>query len=214
MTSQHERWDRTFAGLELGAPIYDLWLDQFEQKLEKSRDLPVVDLGCGYGCDTLYLVERDYSVIACDFSKEALLKVEQFVPEAQTMRLDLTESLPFETDSKMLIIADLSLHYFAWEKTKEIISEIKRILMDGGALLCRLNSTKDVLFGAGQGTIIEPNYYEWQGERKRFFDEASIQELFTDWKLEHVLETEMNRYGKPKICWEIAATHEQNSKKM
>jgi hypothetical protein len=47
-----------------------------------------------------------------------------------------------------------------------------------GILLCRLNSKKDVHFGARGYPRIAENYYSVDGEPKRFFDKASIQELF------------------------------------
>ena len=39
-------------------PVYDLWLDEYKDILEKNKDNDILDLGCGIGADTLYLIER------------------------------------------------------------------------------------------------------------------------------------------------------------
>ncbi|TBL80239.1 class I SAM-dependent methyltransferase [Paenibacillus thalictri] len=196
------RWEQIYAGLSIGIPVYDDWLEKHQSLLRLSADLPVIDLGCGYGCDTLYLVERGYRVIACDFSQEALKKIADYIPEAATLQLDLRESLPFADGSAMVIVADLSLHYFSWADTQRIVSEIGRVLQPGGVLLCRVNSVGDVLFGAGQGKMIEPDYYETEAGNKRFFTKESLELLFQQWDIEYMQEAEMHRYGKKKLLWE------------
>lgn len=44
-----------------------------------------------------------------------------------------------------------------------------------------------------------------EGRRKGFFDKADLEQLFDAWAIEVLTETDMHRYGKPKICWELAA---------
>ncbi|MBJ3791971.1 methyltransferase domain-containing protein, partial [Bacillus sp. OA1] len=118
---------------------------------------------------------------------------------------DMTGGLPFPDGSARAVVADLSLHYFHWDDTVSIVSEIARVVGTGGLLLARLNSTCDVHYGAGQGIELEPRYYEHEGRRKRFFDEADMRRLFDGWAINVLKETDMHRYRKPKICWEMAA---------
>ncbi|WP_248925595.1 class I SAM-dependent methyltransferase [Paenibacillus hamazuiensis] len=199
------RWDRIFADTDRGKPVYDDWLDKHEHILRLSADLPVIDLGCGYGCDTLYLAERGYRVISCDISEEALKQIRRYIPEAETVPLNLLDGLPFADGSAALIIADLSLHYFRWADTVRIAGEIRRVLQPGGYLLCRVNSIRDELFGAGQGRMAEPNYYETEeGHFKRFFEREDLLELFKHWNVEYLQEADMHRYGRKKVLWEAA----------
>jgi hypothetical protein len=86
-----------------------------------------------------------------------------------------------------------------------ILAEIRRILSEGGWLFSRVNSVKDVYHGAGEGTVIEPFYYEQNGNRKRFFDEPSLHSFLAEWEIKTLRECEMKRYDKPKIVWEFAA---------
>ncbi|MCZ8521507.1 MULTISPECIES: class I SAM-dependent methyltransferase [Paenibacillus] len=202
---EHSYWDDIYASLLPEQVKYDLWLDRFAPQLEASREIPVIDLGCGAGNDSLYLTERGYRVIACDASEEALKRVRERVPEAQTRRLDLTDPLPFADGAAQVVIADLSLHYFPWIVTEGIVREIGRVLRPGGCLLCRVNSVRDTEYVAGKGRELEPAYYEWEGKRKRFFDRPHLEELLKDWDVLSLEEGNMNRYQKPKVVWTAAA---------
>ncbi|MDF2725084.1 MAG: haloacid dehalogenase [Paenibacillus sp.] len=203
--SEAEHWNEVFSGLKLGEPRGDFWLEKFQPKLVSAPDGPVIDLGCGSGCDSLFLTERGYRVIACDFSSNALATIHTYIPGAETMLFDMTGGLPFPDRSAKAIVADLSLHYFHWEDTVSVVSEIARVVGTGGLLLTRLNSTRDVHYGAGQGVELEHHYYEQAGQRKRFFDRADLERLFAGWTIDALTETDMHRYGKPKVCWELAA---------
>jgi SAM-dependent methyltransferase len=181
------------------------WLDAYDPILELSRGTPIVDLGCGAGHDTEVLLGKGYSVLACDCSSEAIRLIRERCPEARTMIFDMTEGLPLPDASAAVIVSDLSLHYFDWATTKRIVAEIRRVLKAEGRLLCRVNSTKDLNYGASQGTEIEPNYFDVDGWRKRFFDEAALLMLYGDgWEILSIREKSMERYGKEKVLWELA----------
>ncbi len=184
-------------------PVYDLWLDKHQAILQSSRDTPILDLGCGYGNDSLYLAERGYRTVSCDKKIKAVENVRCFVPSAKTFLFDMRDELPFEEKTFRVVIADLSLHYFPWGETIRIVRNISVILQDGGFLLCRLNSVNDFHFGAGQGEEIEPHYYRIDGLTKRFFDRAQIEALFSNWDIKQLGEYELNRYRNPKMLWEL-----------
>lgn len=114
-------WDNVYKSKTVKRPTYDLWLDKYIDILEKNNGKEIIDLGCGGGGDTLYLIERGYKVIACDYSEEALKILNKFIPEVNTIQMDISKTLPFEEESIGLIIADLSLHYFNNETTKNVV---------------------------------------------------------------------------------------------
>ena len=58
-----------FSKSRKGIPVYDLWLNEYKADLEKFKNTKFLDLGCGNGADTLYLIERGYKVISVDYSK-------------------------------------------------------------------------------------------------------------------------------------------------
>lgn len=185
-------------------PVYDLWLDKHRAILETSRDTSILDLGCGYGNDSLYLAERGYRVLACDLKPAAVENVRRFVPSVEARLLDMRGGLPFGKETFRVVVADLSLHYFPWAETVRIVQDITGVLRDGGHLLCRLNSVCDYSFGAGQGIPIEENFYEIDGLRKRFFDRPQIDALFAGWEIKYIREDRLDRYKKPKMLWELA----------
>lgn len=143
-------WDN-WSKRRSSVPVYDLWLDEYKNILQENKDNEILDLGCGIGADTLYLLERGYNVLSCDFSVEALKSIENNIPNSKTLYLDMMKKFPIADKKYSLIIADLSLHYFNNETTIHIMKEIKRILKDGGVLLARVASVNDFNFGAGQG---------------------------------------------------------------
>ncbi|MDD3224330.1 MAG: class I SAM-dependent methyltransferase [Clostridium sp.] len=204
MNLQKEYWYKVYESVSDREPNCALWLDKYEDILAKSKSIPIIDLGCGLGNDTFYLKKRGYEVISCDFSENALKKLSSSIDNLKVKCFDMKDGLPFEDNSAKIVISDLSLHYFTWNETQNILKEINRILMDKGVLLCRVNSMNDINYGAGKGVKIEENYYNIEGKLKRFFNETQLRELFNDWDIQYIKETEINRYKLKKIAWEIS----------
>ena len=205
MDKQIQYWNEIFLNCGDNKPVYDDWLIKHNAILERSKDIPIIDLGCGAGGDTLYLFERGYKVISCDFCNVSLKRIQRFVPESTVKLFNMLDGLPFEDESAVVLFADLSIHYFSKKDTFYILGEIRRILKQNGYFICRVNSTNDINYGAGKGEKLEENYYNRNGKLKRFFDREAINLFFDGWALEYVNECDMNRYGDTKIVWEITA---------
>ena len=188
-------------------PVYDLWLDEYKDLLEKNKKNEILDLGCGIGADTLYLLERGYKVLSCDFSTEALKSIRNNINNSKTLYLDMMKKFPLPDNKYSLVIADLSLHYFDNETTIHIMREIKRILKDNGILLSRVASVNDYNFGAGKGEKLENNYYFEGDYTKRFFDLEDVNKYFSIIGDVEARETQMTRdeeeYSKPKVLYTI-----------
>lgn len=196
-------WNNIYKEAKDNKIVYDLWLDKYKELLERNKDTTILDLGCGSGADSLYLKERGYNVLACDYCNESLEIIKNNIQNIETMNLDITKKFPFKDESFNLIIADLSIHYFSEGVTFSIINEIKRILKQDGYLFCRVNSLCDVNYGAGQGREIEKHFYETKHGNKRFFTEDDINYFFDMWNIKRCEETTIIRYGNEKRCFEI-----------
>lgn len=205
MDRNKQHWDTIFKSKKETKPTYDLWLDKYRHILEKSKDQHIIDLGCGAGGDSLYLSERGYSVIACDYSNEALNIVNKFLPDIKIIQMDISKTLPFEDESIQIIIADLSLHYFNNETTKSIVEEIKRVLKTNGYLIGRVNSINDINYGAENGEEIEKNFYLTEEGYKRFFNKEDIHNYFSEFKIEVCQEESITKYIIEKKAFEFVS---------
>ena len=181
---------------------YDNYLDDYKDILNSCKT-KVLDLGCGAGNNSLYLLKHGFKVVGVDYSDVALKIVNDKLKDVETILTDISNPLPFEDNSFDLVIADLSLHYFNKETTKQIMKEIKRILTENGYLIARVNSIDDLNYGAMQGKKIEDNYYYVNGYNKRFFSKEDCLYYFSIIGEVKVKEASMLRYSKPKKVLEV-----------
>ena len=201
-----ERWDRIFSHLDESSVVEDAWLERWRGLLEANGDAPVLDLGCGAGEDARYLARWGFAVVAADFSERALEITGRRAPVVETRNVDLTRGLPFANASFGVIVANLSLHYFPWLETVEILGDVRRCLSPGGHLLARLNSTRDAHHATVDKEEIEKNFYLVHGLPKRLFDREDVTALFSPgWTIEDAGERTTGRYGNEKTLWEIVA---------
>ena len=184
-----EEWNAKYQNCDRSQLERSDWLELFQRAIENCQT-PIIELGCGKGKDTLYLVEKGKKVIPCDYSSTAIENIQRNFPEVErTECFDMTRGLPFDTDFTDLIVCGLSLHYFTEKTTFEILEEIKRVLKPGGILLFRVNSMNDVNYGAGEGREVEPHLFETSvGSYKRFFDREDIERFFAGWEEIYVRE--------------------------
>ena len=192
-------WDKLHKKYNREDIVIDDWLDKFSDVIDNSTT-PILDLGCGSGNDTLYLINRGKRVISCDQSSNAIENIKMNFPEVyDTKCFNMLDEMPFDDDSFDIVIADLCLHYFRKFDTFKILNEIKRILTKKGCLIFRVNSINDVNHGAGEGNEIEHHLYETGDNRlKRFFDEKDIRYFFDGFEIEYLNEEIMTRYKLEK----------------
>ena len=112
--------------------LKDNWMEKYKNEINNLEYKVAIDLGCGIGQDTKWLLDRGFDVTSCDISDIALNKLKELVPNSKTMQVDVKEKLPFEDNSIGLINANLSIHYFNMETTIKIFNEIYRVLKPNG----------------------------------------------------------------------------------
>lgn len=136
LTPEAQYWESKYAG-DGWTHAYDLWMGDLS-----PWPGSVLDLGCGGGGNTRWLLSQGREVVACDLSRNAVDAVARDCG-VEALCLDMREGLPFPDGRFGLVAADLSLHYFTEKETFFILGEIARVLSPGGALLFRVNSTAD-----------------------------------------------------------------------
>lgn len=89
--NQHLSMWNGWSGSRRGIPVYDLWLQEYLPLLK--YDEMILDLGCGIGANTRYLIEQGFQVLSCDYSLEALKNVKEFIKGSQTKYLNMNDPL-------------------------------------------------------------------------------------------------------------------------
>jgi len=122
----------------------------------------ILELGAGFGQDSMFFAERGYDVVSTDFADSALRLCAAVTPQALRpgvtfVNLDMSSGLPFPDAYFDVVYAHLSLHYFDKTTTFAIVGEVKRVLKEDGVFALLVNSTKDP--GYGKGIMIEKDFF-------------------------------------------------------
>ncbi len=173
--NQHLSMWNGWSGSRRGIPVYDLWLQEYLPLLK--YDEMILDLGCGIGANTRYLIEQGFQVLSCDYSLEALKNVKEFIKGSQTKYLNMNDPFLFNDDSFKVIVADISLHYFLDTKTIQIMKEIRRILKPDGILLARVSSIHDT-FNVSNDDDPDSRYHDYGSYGQRYMNESDLKRYF------------------------------------
>lgn len=200
-----EYWKKNLANHEKEELDFlsDIWLNKYEELLKKVRVGEALDLGCGLGQYTQFLLSKGFHTLSADISKDVLEKVKENNPKTEIIQLDMSTPLPFKDKQFDLVFANLSIHYFDTETTKKLLKEIKRILKDDGYFIGSVNSSKTFKFIKDVAVELEPNYYQENGRTVRLWDKEQFDYFFKDFKVDILEEVETKRWNLIKILWEF-----------
>ena len=107
---------------------YNIWADQYDTNSNKTRDLDtkstiktlnkfdfskVIELGCGTGKNTTFLLKKAVEIIGLDFSQEMLNKAKAKIKDERVefRKADLTKSWEIDNDFADLITCSLTLEH-------------------------------------------------------------------------------------------------------
>ena len=70
---------------------YNEWVSLLESYIKDYNQSgnKILDLGCGIGADTLYLIEKGFNVLSCDFSVEALNNITNTIKDLKKGYVDI-----------------------------------------------------------------------------------------------------------------------------
>lgn len=181
----------------------DLWINKYEDIIKNIHVGKALDLGCGLGQYTKYLLDRGFDTLSADISIEALNKLKENIKNAKIIQLDMSNTLPFEDNSFDLVFANLSIHYFDEKTTQNLIKEIRRILKGGGYFIGSVNSSKGYEFIKDTAVEIEKNYYFSDKRNVRLWNIEQFNYFFKDFEKIALNEIRTLRWNKPKDMWEF-----------
>jgi SAM-dependent methyltransferase len=129
----------------------------------------VLDAGCGYGRNLVYLLREGYEVFACDADREGVAHVHALSASIGTglpkenFRVALIEQLPFSDSFAEVVLCNSVLHFAQNEEHfRAMLRELWRMVRPGGMLFCRLGSRIGMDFERlPGGNFLMPDGSEW-----------------------------------------------------
>lgn len=179
--------------------------------LHKSGSHQILDLGCGTGRHTAYLVQNGFEVRGCDSSEAALRIARGSLPNVQFQVCD-TGSLPYRDQGIDGIFCHAVIQHGTLPTIKKAIAEIHRVLRTGGSLFLTVTSTEHP--ESLTGHEIEPgtrlNIDAIDGDMPHhYFTEPEIRGLFGRFvivRLEHYRAPSEKSPGRIAATWALYAT--------
>lgn len=101
------------------------------QGLTILPETKVLDLCCGSGQTTQFLVQRSHHVTGLDASPFSLKRAEKNVPQAEYVEA-FAEAMPFSDSQFDFVQTSVALHEMAPEQLQQILREVYRVLKPGG----------------------------------------------------------------------------------
>lgn len=163
----HLEWDKRWQTKEGRAdwltPEHDVV--QFTESLgSASKNLRVLDLGCGVGRHAMYLAEQGFETYGLDGSEAGLSYAKQIASE-RNLTLQLThgsmEALPYEDEFFDYILAFNVIYHGDPTVVSRCVAEIHRVLRSGGFFQGTMLSKRNGKYGRGReiapNTFVIPN---------------------------------------------------------
>lgn len=185
---------------------YNIWSKQYDTNENKTRDLEAkairktlanvqfsscLEIGCGTGKNTEWLISKAKHVIAVDFSEEMLLKAKEKIDSDKVnfVQADINESWNFTNEKFELIIFSLVLEHI--ENLNHIFNEAAKVInTDGYIYIGELHPFKQysgskARFETEQGTEVLTCFNHHVSDfirsaKKYDFDIVDINEHFDD----------------------------------
>ncbi len=119
-----------------------------------NSETRILDLCCGSGQTTQFLVKQSSQVTGIDASSTAIDRAKKSVPEAKYVEA-LAEKMPFSDQEFDLVHSSVALHEMKTEQLREILREVYRVLKPGGIFtFIDLHKPTNVLFWPSLATFM------------------------------------------------------------
>ncbi len=119
------------------------------QGLTIGAETKVLDLCCGSGQATEYLVKSSQDVIGLDISPVSLQRAQRNVPQAKYVEA-LAEEIPFPDAEFDLVHTSVAMHEMKPAVLQQILKEVYRVLKPGGVFaLVDFHKPTNLLFWPG-----------------------------------------------------------------
>ncbi len=145
-----------------------------------SAGMKVLDAGCGYGRNLVYLLRQGCELFGVDANAEAVEHVKALAAElapglpAENFQVAAIETMPFADGFADAVICNSVLHFARDEQHfLAMVEEMWRVLRPGGLLFCRLGSRIGMEFERVRGHV----YRIGDGSEWFLVDEAVLLQM-------------------------------------
>ena len=180
MFSQCTQWKTVDMDVQEQFGQIDIYV--FDQILRGNiaAGMKVLDAGCGYGRNMVYLLREGAEVFALDADAGGVAHVRALARElapklpAENFRVGVIEKMPWPDGFADVVLCNSVLHFARDEQHfLAMLTELWRVLRPGGLLFCRLGSRIGMEFER-----VRPNVYRI-GDGSEWFlvDEAALLDM-------------------------------------
>ena len=138
-------------------------IDDF-MALLPSKDLPVLDAGCGFGRDTAKFAEQGFKAIGIDMSDGLLKRAKELYPDIEFHKMDVRK-LDFDDSNISGIWCHATLLHLRNNDMQKALNEFKRVLILGGVVFISLKE------GTGEEEFVE----KFSSDSARYFKYQTIE---------------------------------------
>ena len=192
----------------------DDFIVNFVSTLKKKGSKTILDVGCGAGRNAVFLAKEGFYVVGLDISPTSLkLALEKANDENVNNCIFVTHDflkLPFPDAHFDAAFSSYGIENVSLPKIKKALSEMKRVVRNGGLILVTLHSTKHWRFGQGKKigshTFLTSDTIE--GEKFRiishFFEKETAERLSQDLNLKILsIREAVKVFDKQRAHWII-----------
>lgn len=174
------KWDEYYRKSALERPslivkkFFEMGLDN-ECIMKKA-----IDLGCGSGNDTIYLLKKNYSVIAIDKEKTVIDIIKNRIEDTSNLEFMIGKFEEIELDRNMvdLIVSNFSISFCNPQYFKRFCNEFTKSIVQNGYFVGNFLGKED----------------EWSKDINRtFVDKDEIEDIFKDFEMIHFQEKKFKK---------------------
>lgn len=142
----------------------------FKMKLDNPTLKRAIDLGCGSGNDTIWLLKKNYFVTAIDKEKDVIDIIKNRVPDTSNLKfiIERFENIKLEENQTDLVVSNLSIYFCNPKFFKKFCNEFTKAISKNGYFVGNFLGKED----------------EWSKDNSRtFVNEQEIKKIFQNFNI-------------------------------
>ena len=180
---------------------------QQSRQFRSSKDIFILDLGCGYGRDAIFLAQGlPCHILGLDSSEKAIELARESLPKGLEKRVELLcYDFSHVNDKYDVILISNLYQLLKPEERAKLRDTVKRCLKNDGLLVLGTLSTRDPQhFGKGNSVPDDPNSFINNDEYYHFCTRAELETDFNFLNIFALFEREFHGPHTPEAHHHIA----------